>query len=235
MKYSKKDSQYALRWAKVIKGINLLGGKCIRCGFDNVFALVFHHKEGNTKDFEMADKRGIRWSVMKAEILKCDLLCRNCHLEYHYPVTHPLKSKLIEIKGINKCQRCSYKGKSLSSLDFHHNKGEKKFRIGKAYNNHRFNYPLEEIILEMEKCEVICRNCHAIEHIDNEKNERLMEYIYIKINGYKERRASLDKVLIKKMYFDQGMRQADIVRHFDCSKAAISNIIKQLKENMLLW
>jgi DNA-binding transcriptional regulator LsrR (DeoR family) len=31
------------------------------------------------------------------------------------------------------------------------------------------------------------------------------------------------------MYFNQGMRQVDIVKHFNCSKGTISGIIKKLK------
>jgi len=36
------------------------------------------------------------------------------------------KKKLLELKGIDKCEKCGYKGENYSSLDFHHREGEKK-------------------------------------------------------------------------------------------------------------
>ena len=57
-----------------------------------------------------------------------------------------------------KCKKCGYK-KSLFVLDFHHkNPRIKKFNISDAKTKH---YPLKEIMKEMKKCDLICKNCHA--------------------------------------------------------------------------
>lgn len=68
--------------------IDKLGGKCQSCGYDkNASALVFHHKNENTKSFQL----DIRYfsnktlSALEEEVNKCMLLCHNCHSEHHYP------------------------------------------------------------------------------------------------------------------------------------------------------
>lgn len=69
-----------------IAAVNLLGGKCERCGYNKcVDALEFHHKKGFSKEDTVAkllSKRG--WAVIEKEVYKCELLCANCHAEEHY-------------------------------------------------------------------------------------------------------------------------------------------------------
>ncbi len=61
-------------------------------------------------------------------------------------------------------------------LDFHHLvSSEKSFAIGAATNH---NYALDRIKQEIEKCEVMCRNCHAMLHWHLDKKETdNMEYL----------------------------------------------------------
>jgi excisionase family DNA binding protein len=59
------------------------GGRCRICGYDRwIGALHFHHRDGETKDFGLAE-RGLTKSLetMRAEAAKCLLLCANCHSE----------------------------------------------------------------------------------------------------------------------------------------------------------
>ena len=56
------------------------------------------------------------------------------------------------------CYICGY-NKCTEALDFHHN-GDKKFDIGNARNS----MGLGRLIEEMDKCKVLCRNCHAELH-----------------------------------------------------------------------
>lgn len=68
-----------------IKLINYKGGCCSVCGYKrNVYALDFHHRDPSIKEFNLAHTSGITEAVL-AEIDKCDLLCSNCHREYHHP------------------------------------------------------------------------------------------------------------------------------------------------------
>lgn len=53
----------------------------------NIAALTFHHKDRKNKKFEL-DSRKISNSNLKSlheELLKCELLCANCHTELHNP------------------------------------------------------------------------------------------------------------------------------------------------------
>jgi len=59
------------------------GGRCSLCGYDRyIGALQFHHRDGEVKEFGLAD-RGLTRSLdaVKAEAAKCVLLCANCHSE----------------------------------------------------------------------------------------------------------------------------------------------------------
>jgi transposase-like protein len=57
------------------------GGRCVTCGFDAyVGALQFHHRDPETKAFEVS-RQGITRSLekLRLEAQKCVLLCANCH------------------------------------------------------------------------------------------------------------------------------------------------------------
>ena len=61
---------------------------CVRCGFGDWRAIVFHHRDPERKETPITSmwKRG--WSIehMKAELDKCDALCANCHMIEHASV-----------------------------------------------------------------------------------------------------------------------------------------------------
>lgn len=59
---------------------------CQRCGYNRCWqALTFHHRDPSTKKFSISGAHSRSWSSIKEEILKCDLVCANCHAELHYP------------------------------------------------------------------------------------------------------------------------------------------------------
>jgi hypothetical protein len=60
------------------------GLKCIRCGFDNSFALDFHHRDPNEKYMNVSQMvNNYSKDVILNEIEKCDVLCANCHAIEH--------------------------------------------------------------------------------------------------------------------------------------------------------
>jgi hypothetical protein len=70
---------------------------------------------------------------------------------------------ISEIKLILGCESCGY-GKDAHALDFHHrNREEKEFDIA-SYSSKR----LLRVLAEIEKCGVMCANCHRI-HTRNER------------------------------------------------------------------
>ena len=74
-----------------------------------------------------------------------------------------LKVKLIQDKG-GKCQKCGveYDGTNSCIFDFHHrNPEEKDFNLNLAYLN---RHGKDIVIKEAEKCDLLCSNCHRLEH-----------------------------------------------------------------------
>lgn len=67
------------------------------------------------------------------------------------------KSAAVKLLG-GRCQRCSWNG-DIAGFDFHHTSGDKEFNIGNVANRSWM-----AISKELLKCELLCRNCHSIEH-----------------------------------------------------------------------
>lgn len=68
------------------------------------------------------------------------------------------KEQLVKMKG-GKCQVCGY-SKSIKALVFHHrDPKEKRFSISS-----RLDKKLETLIKEIQKCDLLCANCHAELH-----------------------------------------------------------------------
>lgn len=103
--------------------------------------------------------------------------CSNkCKSDYHYrhtlgepnantnerqkKVSRERKTKLIEMKG-GCCQVCGY-NKNSAALSFHHRDPENK-----AYNidsRKLSNTSWDSLLLEAEKCDLLCANCHMEHH-----------------------------------------------------------------------
>ena len=73
-----------------------------------------------------------------------------------------LKHLLVQYKG-GKCERCGY-DKCEGALHFHHNDpNEKEFSV--AHINLNSNtVSIDSIYAEVDKCSLLCANCHAEEH-----------------------------------------------------------------------
>lgn len=80
-----KLSGHKRKKAYKIKLVNLLGGKCQKCGYNKfIGALVFHHMQGK-KEFVFGHKmHEVKFATLIKESRKCKLLCANCHMEEHW-------------------------------------------------------------------------------------------------------------------------------------------------------
>lgn len=79
-----------------------------------------------------------------------------------------LKHYLLSLKG-GKCERCGY-DKCEGALQFHHkDPSQKEFNFSHI-NLNDSDFSMERLLKELDKCEVLCANCHFEEHYikDNE-------------------------------------------------------------------
>lgn len=79
-----KKSEYIKKYRNKQKKelVNLLGGKCSRCGYSKCLrALSFHHV--NDKTMSLNQSNGLAFAKRAKEAKNCILLCENCHSELH--------------------------------------------------------------------------------------------------------------------------------------------------------
>lgn len=60
-----------------------------------------------------------------------------------------------------KCSRCGFEGRPIQ-FDCHHVRGVKKFSISRASQNVKTGSAV--LLKELEKCDLLCANCHRLEH-----------------------------------------------------------------------
>jgi excinuclease UvrABC ATPase subunit len=58
--------------------------ECKKCKEKRWYTLQFHHINSFEKDFNISDLRGTSIKKIKEEIKKCEILCSNCHIEFHH-------------------------------------------------------------------------------------------------------------------------------------------------------
>lgn len=91
--------------------------------------------------------------------------CKKCSNLYHSNRVKEVKIKMIEYKG-GKCERCNLnlKDSHYSVFEFHHiNPKEKDVNFAKI------KYQKWEVIQnEIDKCKLLCANCHRITHAEIE-------------------------------------------------------------------
>jgi len=91
------------------------------------------------------------------------------HKKYWEVNKKQLKQKRIQLilrLKINGCAICGY-NECNRALDFHHsNPEDKKFLINTENIHHK--YTNKEIVEELNKCVLLCKNCHCeIEEMEN--------------------------------------------------------------------
>jgi len=93
------------------------------------------------------------------------------------------KLMLIDISG-GGCEKCGY-DKNMSALEFHHiDDRSKSFKLDARNISSR---SWESILLEFDKCSLLCSNCHAEHHNPDKDMVVLMEqdkYLVVKNPGY---------------------------------------------------
>lgn len=135
--------------------------------FDHLYGKAFSISQGVNK---------FGWKQIQKEISKCELVCSNCHKNRtfnkkskqktcHRTSTRP--QRVAEREYRQKCKDYIQKAKSIPCTDcdiqysywvmqFDHMRN-KKYTIANIY----LHVGLPTIRKEIEKCEIVCANCHA--------------------------------------------------------------------------
>lgn len=86
--YNNNKKQYFIRNKRRVKEAKEFmqqikkNGCCKKCGENRWWVLDFHHNDNKKEDVSKLLSFGIE--MVKKEILKCDILCANCHRELHF-------------------------------------------------------------------------------------------------------------------------------------------------------
>ena len=86
------------------------------------------------------------------------LKCKICYNNTKKILRDSQQKWLDDYKKDHKCFKCGLNDYRV--LEFHHI-GDKEFTIAYAFFNH---YGIERIKKEVEKCKVVCANCHRLIH-----------------------------------------------------------------------
>lgn len=112
-------------------------------------------------------------SAIRLEVLKCQLVCARCHVietirrengkpynsrSYHERDKFDYSNEL-KLKG---CENCGYKNPELPRFfDYDHvDPGNKIKEISRMIKDK--NYSLDDFLLEISKCRILCHHCHII-------------------------------------------------------------------------
>lgn len=136
------------------------------CGECDIRCLDLHHND--EKSFGIAHKRRhVSTTKLLEEMKKCEVICANCHRKLHKDdearTTTNLKrirnrEFLNEFKSNHPCVEC---GESeIVCLDLHHLR-DKAMMVSEAV----LHCGLDTLKAEIDKCKVLCANCHRKTHI----------------------------------------------------------------------
>ena len=148
--------------------------KCNMCNESRFYCLEFHHLDNKDKKntvSRLISRQYGKKTVLK-EINKCIVLCNNCHAEEHHKEikyaskryerkADQIRKWLDRYKSQLRCEKCGY-NKNIRAIVFHHiNPKNKTFSM---CNAQKYTTNKKKIIEEINKCSVLCKNCHAETH-----------------------------------------------------------------------
>ena len=101
--------------------------------------------------------------------------CKECHSNYMKQRYQEKKKEIQSLKTQYRCAKCGY-DKCPEALEFHHkDPSQKEGRIAVMVSN---SYGLEKAKQEIEKCIVLCANCHReFHHYAKYNNMTLEEFL----------------------------------------------------------
>lgn len=200
------------------------------------------------------DKEESAFSINENKKDKLNSECKECQKKYfkEYYQNNKDKHKKAVSKNVNHkrnrvarykmekgCFNCGF-CKHPAALEFHHlDKNIKDFNIGA--NTHM---PWELLLKEIEKCQVLCSNCHAIEHSNYDwtieqsiKTVKKRKSIILSNRSIKQQKTKTEKrVIVKKSNIpeDEVLQKLlfefpseELAKQFNCSGSYLSKYCKK--------
>lgn len=139
---------------------------CCECSVTDPAVLDFHHRRQETKLMDVGDMitHGYGTEKLRKEMEKCDVLCSNCHRKEHRDSKSAgdLRGWVDDLKrSSDGCVRCSET--DIRALVFHHDGNTKRATVADLISEGRSKARIRE---EIERCVLLCSNCHRREHFD---------------------------------------------------------------------
>jgi hypothetical protein len=89
-------------------------------------------------------------------------VCKSCYGSIKKSYRGQVRDKYLQYKSTKKCERCGFS--DPRALTFHHrSRDDKDFTVSEIGKSGK---SFESILKEIEKCDVLCANCHSILHAD---------------------------------------------------------------------
>lgn len=146
---------------------------CDNCGDTRPAVLDFHHENPAEKELAIVEMitYGFGRDTLHNEMVKCTVLCANCHRSTH--IDWPAENEAIAGSEASRAWVYRYKQSSEGCsrcgetdprcLVFHHVRGDKRMSVSRMVSD---GYARSAIADEIEKCELLCANCHRMEHFE---------------------------------------------------------------------
>jgi hypothetical protein len=234
---NKLDSGFVLRWAKKIKAIEYMGGKCSKCNETSIATLNFHHL--GQKDNELTNMfRTKNWSWIVEELKLATMICENCHrAEHANPGSDYAKVKrlCLEYKNIFACQSCGFSGADCA-LDFCIGTGDESgTRISKMINTSwkTVDDLSPRIKQAIDSRIVLCGNCHMKNRfsVEADRFNAFKADIDAKILNMREVDLAYDRNATRNMAIDMknsGKSLTEICNSLGVSKGTVHGWIKNM-------
>ena len=117
-------------------------------------------------------------------------LCKPCFVRYTTNRYLWMKIRAIKYKG-DECQECGY-SKCHAAMEFHHlNPDEKDFEWSKLRKR-----SWEGIKHELDKCVLLCSNCHREAHFDKRVYNRVRDWHNARVKKRAMVRANMRKIFV---------------------------------------
>jgi hypothetical protein len=174
------------------------GGGCHFCGviFDVMNVYDFHHIDPNQKEYWIASILGRANSTWVKESKKCVLICAICHRLVHkfvrrknnydnipYSISRRQdverrssrvqERKLLILNQQNGCLHCGLNYQDARLYDFHHS--DPSVKEGSVSS--MMAYANEKWKEEVQKCALICVNCHRLIHAEVDVKEKCKKVV----------------------------------------------------------